>query len=250
MNDYDNDNDYHLPYHWFIREYDFYNNGVMYFGYLRLISEVIEQYNLNNKKHLDVGCGDGRATYYIASNNNTVSTGTDISKRAIAFARLICENNDICFINENIHELYDKYDLITTVEVLEHIPIDHINGFVTKISELLVDEGYFIGSVPSKNLPLYLHKGHVQHFTEKSITDVLVNTGFEVIEIIYQYNMKYSNFMTKNRIVNMLYLLLNNKYYTIKRLEGVLARTFYKYFNRCSTEDIAARYIFVAKKCR
>ena len=56
-----------------------------------------------------------------------------------------------------------KYDVVTSVEVLEHIPPDKLNQFVHSIADLLNDNGYFILTVPHKNKQL--NEKHYQHFT-------------------------------------------------------------------------------------
>lgn len=248
MEKYDNNKDYFTPYHWVIKENDFFYSGVMYFGYLKIISEIITQLNLNGKSHLDVGCGDGRGTSYFHTNNNLISKGIDLSDRAISFAKLMNEGNNIQFSTENLFDIDTKYDLITAVEVLEHIEINVIEDFTKKIYETVNDCGYFIFSVPSVNIPTSLHRGHVQHFNKENLVSLLKNAGFTQVETLFQHNMNFSFFLTKNPIVKIIYSLIKNRYYTLNALQGLLSRAYYMRWNRCEDEHNAARIICIAKK--
>lgn len=248
MNNYDNNKDYVFPYHWAIKENDFYDSGVMYFGYLKIISEQISKLGCNGKKHLDVGCGDGRATSFFGNNNKLKSKGIDISTRAIAFANLMADYNEVKFSTENVFDIDSSFELITAVEVLEHIDRNSLLEFTKKICNIVEDNGYFICSVPSVNIPTSLHRGHVQHFNSGSISSLLTNAGFTKIELIYQHNMDFSFFLTKNKIFKMLYSLAKNRYYRINAFEGILSRQYYRKWNLCKSEHNAARIICIAQK--
>jgi len=248
MSEYDNNKDYVFPYHWSIKEHDFYDSGVMYFGYLKIISEQMAKLGCQGKKHLDVGCGDGRATSFFCSNNQLESKGIDISSRAIAFAKLMGEHPKIEFSNENLFDLSEKYDLVTAVEVLEHIDKEMLPDFIRKISQLVNSNGYFICSVPSWNIPTSLHSGHVQHFDAQTLQALLSQGSFSKTNIIYQHNMKYSFFQNKNPLFRGFYSLLRNKYYTINAVERKLAKLYYRFCNVCNSEQDAGRLICIAQR--
>jgi 2-polyprenyl-3-methyl-5-hydroxy-6-metoxy-1,4-benzoquinol methylase len=248
MSNYDNNKDYYYPYHWTINENDFFYSGVMYFGYLRIISDKISKLGCNGKNHLDIGCGDGRATSFLCKKNNLVSKGIDISSRAIAFAKLMDDSGDITFSSEDLFTIDVKYDIVTAVEVLEHIDINTLSKFTSKICQLINNNGYFICSVPSINLPTSLHRGHVQHFDSESIASLLIDSGFRNLEMFYQHNMNFSFFFTKNILIRILYSMIKNRYFTINAFEGILSRQYYKKWNVCQSEHNAARIICVAQK--
>jgi len=249
-NNYDNNVDYFLPYHWTIREHDFFTSGVMYFGYLKIIDSLIKKYtNTEQIKHLDIGCGDGRATLYFNDNNpNLESTGIDLSDRAIAYAKLLDISQKVNFTTKNLFEIDEKYNLISMVEVLEHIDIDILENFLKHVNKILLVDGLLILSVPSLNLPTYLHKGHIQHFSENSLRALLGKSDFEITQTTYQHNMNYSFFLSKNLIVRAVYKLIKNKFYTLNIIEKVLYRIYYKFWNIVKKENDAARIIMVCKK--
>lgn len=78
---------------------------------------------------LDFGCGDG---YFIGSLPSTIPVriGLDLSAKAIAFAKAF---NSKCIFYSNVAELSEvnqKFDIITAIEVIEHIPDGEMNNFL------------------------------------------------------------------------------------------------------------------------
>jgi len=235
---YDNEQDYFLPYHWLIKRNDFYNGGVEYFGYLEIIKRIIfDKFKNRRGYHLDIGCGDGKALDFIVSNTNLKSTGIDLSNRAVNFAKMMCRSKVHTFRVQNLFEIEDKYDLITAIEVLEHIEKDELNLFVRKISMLLDTYGYFICSVP-----------HVQHFSSSSLKKVLLKNGFNNVEMIFQHNMKYDFRFTKNKLWKAIFKLLKNKYFTITIFEKYLCNKYFQKWNIVKSEREAGRLICIAQK--
>lgn len=82
---------------------------------------------LFNKKILDVGCGGGILSESMAQEGAKV-TGLDISYNSLKIAKLhaLNKNLKILYIQETIekHTKYhiNHYDIITCMEILEHIP--------------------------------------------------------------------------------------------------------------------------------
>ena len=114
---------YSLPYHWFpqkrIRRFDWEEKQRLVFSLLEThLQSPVERY-------LDVGCGDGRWTADVHRQLGTrqETTGVDISERALAFARLI--SPELTFEHSPAEALPfddDSFDLVTAIEVLEHLP--------------------------------------------------------------------------------------------------------------------------------
>lgn len=82
---------------------------------------------LFNKKILDVGCGGGILSESMTQQGGHV-TGLDMSKVSLEIAKLhaLNKNLEIKYIQETIetHAQYHKnyYDVITCMEILEHVP--------------------------------------------------------------------------------------------------------------------------------
>ena len=88
----------------------------------------------------------------------------------------------------DLHENF--YDVAVSFEVLEHVP--NPKRFLEKIRKSLKSNGYIHLEVPNHNDVLlscydenirynkfFYHKAHIHYFTEKSLQDLLSNTGFE-----------------------------------------------------------------------
>jgi 2-polyprenyl-6-hydroxyphenyl methylase/3-demethylubiquinone-9 3-methyltransferase len=76
---------------------------------------------------LDVGCGGGILSEYLAA-AGAIVTGIDVSEELIAVARLhaLQTNTRIDYLCTSIEELsttqHDRYDVVTCLELLEHVP--------------------------------------------------------------------------------------------------------------------------------
>lgn len=246
---YDNDNDYTVPYHWLIDERDFYEGGVEYHGYLKILRELIKEINRGNSQidHLDVGCGDGKTLDYISEDQNLNSKGIDLSAKAIEFSKIMCKNKDYTFTQQNLFDLNENYQLITAIEVLEHIDLDILDKFVEAIYNRLSAEGTFICTVPSNNFP-QVHPGHVQHFSITSLTELLEKHGFKIITIISQHNMNYDFRFSKSRIRRILFKLMRNRFYSVTIFGHFMRKRYYQRWNIVEKEKDAGRIICVTSK--
>ncbi|MCV2508660.1 MAG: bifunctional 2-polyprenyl-6-hydroxyphenol methylase/3-demethylubiquinol 3-O-methyltransferase UbiG [Candidatus Lightella neohaematopini] len=115
--------------------------------------------DLNNKNILDVGCGGGILSESMALEGANV-TGIDISSKLINIAKSHMDINKlkINYIQQTIEEHTNyhknKYDIITCMEVLEHInqPIKLIN----QCSKLVKPGGKVFFSTINRNLKSWL----------------------------------------------------------------------------------------------
>jgi len=138
---------------------------------------------------LEVGCGMGFALLALKELGYKNSEGIDTSKQQIESAKnkglnvhLVEPNNEFLENNE------DKYDLIYSLDVLEHIKKEYQIPFVRSVYNALKKDGKFICTVPNANSILasrWLYNDWTHHcsFTEHSLDFVLYNGGFKDIEI-------------------------------------------------------------------
>jgi len=140
---------YRFPYHYLGLQSEMYRTVIHahYLGKLQAALRLIGP--LDGFDVLDFGCGDGRLCF---------------------------EMNGRCkMLGE------ERFDLITMIDVLEHIPIPEILELRCHLRRLLRPNGRLLVTVPSKNLPLSAK--HYQHFDAQSLVNALA-PEFSPVEII------------------------------------------------------------------
>jgi 2-polyprenyl-3-methyl-5-hydroxy-6-metoxy-1,4-benzoquinol methylase len=155
--------------------------------------------NSETNNLLDLGCGNGSLTAMFA-NNGIKCYGTDFSESGIKIAQKAFP--DVDFFQSSIdNELpinhHAKYDVVISVEVIEHLLLPR--QLFNRAKEALKPDGYLIVTTPFhgfwKNIALALTNsfdkhwhplrdhGHVKFFSESTLSQLFVEQGYEVIEI-------------------------------------------------------------------
>ena len=190
-------------------KYQYYNNRPSYaHSYLRpVLRKILVNINKNTgfprKKTyvLDIGCGNGEFCNFLSKIGFNV-TGIDNSDTGINIAK---ENfPEIQFVNKCIYDLSPenlnkKFDIITAVEVIEHLA--EPKKLLRKAKEYLHPDGYLIISTPFhgylKNIFLSLFNiwdkhftvdwdsGHLRFFSEKTLKSLLKKEGFTNIRFCF-----------------------------------------------------------------
>lgn len=215
------DDNYEFPYH-YIPSFDNENFsqvktlrwGYEYLSYIRFVLEKLKTWKFESL--LDVGCGDGRFLYEVSrcfSHKRLV--GLDYSQRAIRHA--IALHPDIEFICGDLTDtslLRDRFDIITLIETLEHIPPPHIRSFAKGLHYYLKGDGRLMITVPSKNVGL--NPKHYQHFDLESLSGVL-EPFFAILEHYFINRMSIWTNLLERLLVNRFFILnephLLNKIY-------------------------------------
>lgn len=181
--------------------------GYVYLSYLHFVLNYLRSMDFHSL--LDVGCGDGRFLFEVSRylpDKNLV--GIDFSERGIRYATALSPNvKYICGDITTKTLTDDKFDIVTLIEVLEHIPPNQIDDFLEGISFYLRDSGVFIITVPSKNIPV--NKKHYHHFDMKSLKEVI--SPFFEIEKTYFLNKISFRVTIINKILSNRYFILNNR---------------------------------------
>ncbi len=139
-----------------------------------------------NQKVLDIGIGRGEMLSCM-KNWSSNYHGIDISRSTVEFCKkleLSCElveDSELWLGGEKT-----KFDVITCLDVLEHIPKERLIPFLEAIRNSLSDNGVTIIQVPNLKAPFgYLHHfndiTHVNGFVEHSLNQVLLSSGFKKI---------------------------------------------------------------------
>lgn len=168
---------YDYPYHYLPRikegrftQLQYWSWGMHYLGGMRVVLDQLNGWSFDSL--VDVGCGDGRFLRELAVNRPPVETlGIDYSKRSIEMARGMNPDLDYEVVDIFSDDVGQKFEVATAIEVLEHIPPKDLDRFVERITDLLVDDGRFVLTVPHTNKPV--QDKHYQHFSSADLESVL-----------------------------------------------------------------------------
>jgi trans-aconitate methyltransferase len=179
-------------------------------GYLTVLSAV----KLDTFKNiLDVGCGAGAITHYIASKTTALVTGIDMSQEIINQARQTYKAHNLTFSVHNICDCLlpkNRYDLIVSINCMHWIK--DLQLVMHKISESLQPNGTFLAAVQHQDHYLYKpmldvsKKKNWQDFfgqsaqtpwyphTQTSLRAIIENSGMHVISIfIWRRKLSFKN---------------------------------------------------------
>lgn len=174
---------YYLPYHYIPRRLD---SRIVYAARVDWAGEYLKSIELvaalvaasGASRILDLGCGDGRLVNELSGRfPDRRFVGLDYSSRAIAIAALYREHTNAEFLNHGIDEsglAKGTFDLVTLIEVLEHIPDAELEGFVRAAVDMVRAGGILLVTVPHVNKPL--QSKHYRHFTSSSLRRLLTQT--------------------------------------------------------------------------
>lgn len=208
------DDEYTFPYH-YIPEYEkqftlakSWSWGMQYISAIEFVLNKIASIKFSSV--CDVGTGDGRLVRELKRRfPEKEIIGIDYSETAIALAKALNPNCYFESINILDNTYKKKYELITLIEVFEHIPLDTCENFVQSLYNLLSEDGVLILTVPHVNKSV--NDKHFQHFTKNKINSYFSNK-FLIEELIFFEDQKRS--IIKKFIRLLIYnniFILNNK---------------------------------------
>ncbi len=153
-----------------------------------IIGNLLKKF-LNKKivKALDIGCGTGFNLVWLQQFSTDVC-GLEFSDEAIKFAKRRSPSLSIFksrFPEDNIS---DKFDLITMLDVLEHI--DNEKDSIKKLNDLTKKDGLVVITIPAFNFLWSEHDSLLQHkrrYTIGKLKQIFKNSGLK-IEFISYYN--------------------------------------------------------------
>jgi len=170
-----------------------------YYSVLR--NEISDLLPSNFDSLLDIGCGNGATAKWIKDTYGVRVIGVELVDDAANQARTLLDQlyqiNVSSELSEIEHEL-SSVDVILLLDILEHLVepwdlLDSIHDLITKNVEIIV-------SIPNVRnfkvlLPLifkgtwtYTNSGildrtHLRFFTKKSMEDMFLRSGYEVIQV-------------------------------------------------------------------
>lgn len=222
---------------------DFYKNSGMHKGNIELqnwIKSTLEddlrrfdqlKDNINDKKILDFGCGNGGFLLKARESARSVF-GLELDQGLNNYFK-----DQNLKVYSNLEQIEDKFDVITMFHVLEHIPKPI--ELLTSLKRLLNKGGKIIVEVPNANdalISIYDSKAfqdftywscHLFLFNEDHLRDIINSAGFKKIDYIKQFQ-RYS--------------ITNHLYWLAKGLPGG-----HKKWNHLLSEDLNKEYINMLK---
>jgi len=164
---------------------NFKNKSELYLHLMHIATYEYAKNLVKDKKVLDFGCGSGYGTHMLSENAESI-VGVDISSEAVDYAKKEYNSSNLSFMT--ISELEnEKFDVITSFQVIEHVPNDH--EYTAKLSKLLNPGGILIISTPDKKNRLFKYIQqpwnifHLKEYTPESLKKLLVK-HFKKVEIL------------------------------------------------------------------
>lgn len=138
------------------------------------------------KKVLDIGCGVGNKTYFLANNlPKSKIIGSDFSETGIKEARKYFSAKNLKYEVSDASgaKKLGKADLVTFFEVLEHVD-DWKEVLGTTVKQTGA-RYIMIGSPTGKRYEGGIHTGHVLHFKEGEIEEFMRKNGYKTVKAMY-----------------------------------------------------------------
>jgi SAM-dependent methyltransferase len=100
----------------------------------------------------------------------------------VRFAQLIVPDIDFrVHYGEELPFEPSLFDLVSAIEVIEHVESEAEEQFLTELRRVLRKGGLLILTTPSWNLPLTNH--HFRHYSAGRLCELLERTGFDVLDL-------------------------------------------------------------------
>jgi len=154
----------------------------------KIVSDVIQQNIILSRQStvLDVGCGTGAILAMFQKSFEAY--GTDTSALAIEFCRKRGLANTFCCTLDTFPRSELRFDLITLLDVIEHI--DNDGGILRQTYELTKPDGHILVTVPAYQFLWSRHDDlnhHKRRYTRSRLQHLLETGGF-IVEKLSYYN--------------------------------------------------------------
>jgi len=145
------------------------------------LSKIIKK----DMRVLDLGCGTGITTKYIAELGAKV-VGIDISPKLIEFAKENSAHPNAHYFAEDITALPSRqaycYDAICLIDIMEHIPRKRIPHLVETIKECSHKNTVIYLNIPDARFQKYMQKRHADRLQ-------IVDEAYNMAEVINWFEM-------------------------------------------------------------
>lgn len=141
------------------------------------VDELVQESSLlinpnDSPRVLDLGCGTGRHTLYLARQGFDVH-GVDVSQTGLEITKELLKDKGytvkLSLMDMSLLSYPDScFDAIMCIHVLQHAMMDKIKQTLKEVYRTLSTGGYFILSVPSRKTPSYGRGTEIEPDTFKS----------------------------------------------------------------------------------
>lgn len=156
-----------------------------------LAKRFVEDYKLQNKRLFEIGCGDGQFLRFF-KDLGVKELGIEPSKAFFDLARKKDLNLLNCYMSDDIPLEENSFDAFVTSAVFEHLK--NPSEVLQAAKKVLKIGGIGLIEVPSfekslKDMRYYdIFSDHVAYYTKKSLSNLVIRQGFEVIELFSSFN--------------------------------------------------------------
>ncbi|MGL5944011.1 MAG: class I SAM-dependent methyltransferase [Waterburya sp.] len=177
--------------------------------------QLITSYLTPDSNILDIGCGIGIVPEQVAAKlQQGKILACDLSENNINYARKTVESDKIEFFNVNVvenfeairHKLSSPVDLVTMVDVIEHLPADSYDELFNNLSQVTSDRAKLILTYPSPEYQIYLQKNEPEEL--QIIDEVIELNSLMQFTIKYSFNLEYFTYIDvwkKNQYIHCVF---------------------------------------------
>jgi ubiquinone/menaquinone biosynthesis C-methylase UbiE len=143
---------------------------------------------VKNKIVLDIACGSGFGTHYLAFKGAERVVGVDVSEESINYAKRKYSARNVKYLVgdcENIPLPDKSVDLVVSFETLEHVK--GYEKFLAEVKRISTPGALFILSTPNKKVFPKGNLFHIKEFNHSELTSLL-SKYFKTMRLFYQHD--------------------------------------------------------------
>jgi len=206
---------------------------------------ILSSFFIKGKVVLDVACGSGYGSFYLAEKGAKKVFGIDNSEETIKYAKRTYPHPKVEYSVGDALDLKlpgNSIDVVVSFETIEHVP-DH-RRFLGEVKRVLKKDGLLIISTPNKGVFPPGNPFHTKEFTFKEFKTTL-EEFFKNIEVLCQDNWITSGIL-KSRTVKSASISKQLKRVNMFKLFGKDPKTGLYLLALCSDAPIPRREAEVA----
>jgi ubiquinone/menaquinone biosynthesis C-methylase UbiE len=145
----------------------------------RLCGRILE--GLDFDSMLDAGCGEGSFLRHVRNTRPELKlAGVDISRNAIERAKKTLPGCDLNVLNLEDAVPDERYDVVTSIEVIEHVPDDvRLMKNIRKITK----KYFLLCTLTGRMRPQEKEVGHLRNYSEAELIGKLRSAGFQIANV-------------------------------------------------------------------